>query len=157
MCIIMPIKPAKYGLKNNLLVDAKSFYIVNLKLYADTKPSGPYDKSNKPLDVVDRLVQPISQSSRNITFDNWCTSYPITQYLLSHHKLTSVDTIRKNKREIAASMSNTRGRDKNSLDFIFQKDTTLVSYVPKKNKVVLVISTMHHDNSIDVMTGEEKT
>ncbi|XP_045449984.1 piggyBac transposable element-derived protein 4-like [Melitaea cinxia] len=152
----MPNKPAKYGLKSYLLVDAKSFYIVNLELYAGTQPPGPYNKSNKPFDVVDKLVQPISQSSRNITFDNWFTSYPLTQHLLSHHKLTSVGTIRKNKREIPASISNARGRDIHSSEFIFQKDTTLVSYVPKKNKVVLVISTMHHDNSIDVMTGDKR-
>ncbi|XP_045450966.1 piggyBac transposable element-derived protein 4-like [Melitaea cinxia] len=152
----MPNKPAKYGLKSYLLVDAKSFHIVNLELYAGTQPPGPYNKSNKPLDVVDKLVQPISQSSRNITFDNWFTSYPLTQHLLSHYKLTSVGTIRKNKREIPASISNARGRDIHSSEFIFQKDTTLVSYVPKKNKVVLVISTMHHDNSIDVMTGGKR-
>lgn len=33
---------------------------------------------------------------------------------------------------------------------------TLVSYVPKKNKVVLGLSTMHYDNTIDDSTGENQ-
>lgn len=40
--------------------------------------------------------------------------------------------------------------------FAFQKDKTIVSYVSKKNKVVVLISTMHlEDESIDESTGDE--
>lgn len=34
------------------------------------------------------------------------------------------------------------------------KDTTLLSYVPKKNKVVTLVSTMHHSDDIDDSSGE---
>lgn len=47
-------------------------------------------------------------------------------------------------------------RQPNSSLFGFQKDITLVSYAPRKNKVVVVMSTMHHDNSIDKSTGEKQ-
>lgn len=33
--------------------------------------------------------------------------------------------------------------------FGFQEDFTLVSYCPKKNKTVLVVSSMHNDDAID--------
>jgi hypothetical protein len=33
--------------------------------------------------------------------------------------------------------------------FGFTKDMTIVSHVPQKNKIVLLLSTMHHDNAID--------
>lgn len=36
--------------------------------------------------------------------------------------------------------------------FGFQKNKTLVSYVPRKNKAVILLSTMHHDSKIDVET-----
>jgi len=32
----------------------------------------------------------------------------------------------------------------------------LTSYVPKKNKVVIAVSTLHHDNNIDPTTGDKK-
>ena len=38
--------------------------------------------------------------------------------------------------------------------FGFDKDTTLVSFVPKKSKSVSLISTMHHDDKIDDETGK---
>lgn len=31
----------------------------------------------------------------------------------------------------------------------FTKDTTMLSYVPKKNKIVIMVSTMHHEDAID--------
>nr|BAD11136.1 yabusame-2 [Bombyx mori] len=76
-------------------------------------------------------------------------------HLLNEYRLTSVGTVRKNKRQIPESFIRT-DRQPNSSVFGFQKDITLVSYAPKKNKVVVVMSTMHHDNSIDESTGEKQ-
>ena len=38
--------------------------------------------------------------------------------------------------------------------FRFDQYTTLVSYAPKKNISVLLLSTMHHDNHVDKDTGK---
>lgn len=40
--------------------------------------------------------------------------------------------------------------------FGFQEDVTLLSYVPKRNKSELLISSMHHDDEIDSNSGEKK-
>ncbi|KRX88266.1 hypothetical protein T4E_10324 [Trichinella pseudospiralis] len=40
------------------------------------------------------------------------------------------------------------GRELNSSRFVFSEDCTIVSYVPKKNKNVLVLSTMHNDDRV---------
>lgn len=37
--------------------------------------------------------------------------------------------------------------------FAFQKDLTLVSYVPKKQRTVILVSSMHDDDNIDEDTG----
>ncbi|KAH9642691.1 hypothetical protein HF086_014388 [Spodoptera exigua] len=103
----IPSKPAKYRIKILALVDAKSFYIFNLEIYAGKQPEGPFFVSNKPFDVVNRLVLPISKTGHNVTFDNWFTSYELL--LLNEHKLTSVGTVRKNKRQLPRSFINTRG------------------------------------------------
>lgn len=151
----IPSKPAKYGLKIIALVDARNFYIKNLEIYAGKQPDGPYSSSNKPFDIVDRIVQPISKTNRNVTFDNWFTSYELVHHLLSKHKLTSVGTLRKNKKQIPPEFTKARKCVFTS-QFAFQKDITLVSHIPKKNKVVLLISSLHHDDSIDSSTGEKK-
>ncbi|KAA5585724.1 hypothetical protein F3G61_32635, partial [Pseudomonas aeruginosa] len=123
--------------------------------YAGKQPSGPYAVSNRPFEVVERLIQPVARSHRNVTFDNWFTGYELMLHLLNEYRLTSVGTVRKNNRQIPESFIRT-DRQPNSSVFGFQKDITLVSYAPKKNKVVVVMSTMHHDNSIDESTGEKQ-
>ena len=150
----IPNKPAKYGLKVFALVDSKTFYVLNLEVYVGVQPEGPYSVSNKPMDIVCRLVTPIAGSRRNITFDNWFTSYELLIKLLKDYKLTSVGTVRKNKRQIPNEILIVKNRPEKTSKFVFQTDVTLVSYVPKKNKNVLIMSTLHHDNNIDPSTGE---
>ena len=152
----IPNKPAKYGIKIYALVDAKCFYTVNLEIYPGKQPDGPFLQSNKALEVVDRLVQPVSKSSRNITFDNWFTSIPLMTHLQQNHKLTSTGTLPKNKKEIPPKFISTRGKEVYSTQFAFQKDLTLVSYIPKKSKVVLVLSSLHHDQNIDPASGDKQ-
>jgi hypothetical protein len=40
--------------------------------------------------------------------------------------------------------------------FGFNSTTTIVSYIPKKNKNVILLSTMHHDGKIDADTGDKQ-
>lgn len=85
-----------------------------------------------------------------------------------------VQFVNKDKREVppefssknftmASKSKNKKKKDKSkhreicSSMFGFHEDEmTLSSYVPKKNKVVLMLSTMHYDNSIDDSTGGQK-
>ncbi|XP_063222178.1 piggyBac transposable element-derived protein 4-like isoform X4 [Bacillus rossius redtenbacheri] len=152
----IPSKPSKYGIKIYALVDARMYYTNNLEIYVGNQPEGPYKLSNSPHDVVIRMVAPISGSGRNVTTDNWFTSYPLAISLLQDHKLTLLGTIRKNKREIPPEFSETKGKPIGSSLFGFCKDVTLVSHVPKKGKVVILLSTMHHDAKIDESTGQKK-
>ena len=145
-------KPAKYGIKVFCVVDSRMFYTSQMEIYAGKQPEGPYKLSNSPADVVKRLIQPISHTGRNVTFDNWFTSVTLAEEILKEHKITIVGTIRKNKREIPPEFINTKEREEKSSKFAF-RDGTLVSYIPKKGKVVLALSTMHHNNDIDAGTG----
>ncbi|GBP81683.1 hypothetical protein EVAR_63170_1 [Eumeta japonica] len=65
-------KPDKYGIKLYSLVDASTFYALNIKLYAGKQPEGPYQLSNAAADVAKRLIVPISGTGGNLTTDN-CT------------------------------------------------------------------------------------
>jgi len=60
--------------------------------------------------------------------------------------------LKKNKREIPTEFLPDKNKVVSSSVFGFQKNKTLVSYVPRKNKAVILLSTMHHDSKIDVET-----
>ena len=101
------------------------------------------------------LVQPISgqdRGGRNVTTDNFFTSVDLANQL-KNKTLTLVWTMKQNKREIPQEFKPARQRDENSPIFGFSKDLTLVSYVPKKNKPV-VLSSLHHDSAINSDSGK---
>ncbi|KAJ8948877.1 hypothetical protein NQ314_008338, partial [Rhamnusium bicolor] len=86
---------------------------------------------------------------RNITMDNWFSSSQLAIDLKYDLKLTMLGTLRKNKREIPTELVNVANRPEKSCHFAFHKDCTLLSYVPKKKKNILVLSTTHVDDKID--------
>ncbi|UYV66370.1 hypothetical protein LAZ67_4001477 [Cordylochernes scorpioides] len=144
----IPNKPAKYGLKIYMMSDAHTFYTVNMEPYVGNN-RGPFYKSNASDDVVKRLVEPVSGTKRNITTDNWYTSFPLAQSLLTEHNLTLVGTL---KKKIKRKFLN---RPIFSSIFGFNENKTLVSYVPKKSKSVILLSTMHSTMTIDEDTGDK--
>ena len=150
----MPAKPHRYGLKLYSMVDSATFYVLNCEMYLG-KQNGNNPVANTPSAVVLRLIQPITGTGRNVTTDNWYTSIPLASSLLTDHRLTTVGTVRKNRKELPPQFTATRGREQYSSLFGFTKDMTLVSYIPKKGKVVNILSTMHHDNKIDVATKDK--
>lgn len=120
------------------------------------QPEGPFSVSNNPKDIVDRLVVSVSDSNRNIIWDNWYTNLELFGTLRKRHKLTAVGTIRKNKRQIPLALLNTRNRETESSLFRFLDNYTIVSYVPKKGKAVLLLSSLHHDDTIEKNNKSQK-
>ena len=152
-------KPAKYGIKIYSLVDSRMFYTHNMEIYPGKQPAGPFYLPNDAASVVKRLISTIDKSGRNITVDNYFTSIPLANDLLVNHKLTMVGTLRKNKREIPGKFLNVKDRPTCSTMFAFGKDDNnclLVSYIPKKNKNVLMLSTLHNEGIIDPTSIEAK-
>lgn len=149
----IPSKPAKYGLKLFALCDAKTFYTSGLEVYVGKQPDGPFQVSNTPADIVKRLVKNIEGSNRNITTDNWYTSCQLADDLLQK-KLTLLGTLRKNKREIPPEFLAQKNQTIGISKFGFQKNKTVVSYSTKKNRSVILLSTMHDTAEVDPDTGK---
>lgn len=150
----MPNKPNKYGIKIFALCDSKLFYTSTMEVYVGKQPEGPFKVDNSPSAVVERLCQPIKGTGRNVTVDNWFTSISLLQHLKKNYRLTLLGTIRKNKRELPLEFTNPSKRPEKSSMFAFHDDCTLVSYIPRKNKNVLLVSSMHHDDQIDETTNK---
>ncbi|XP_054883216.1 piggyBac transposable element-derived protein 4-like [Poeciliopsis prolifica] len=140
----MPKKPAKYGIKIWAACDAKSSYAWNMQVYTG-KPAGGAPEKNQGMRVVLEMTEGLQ--GHNITCDNFFTSYRLGDEL-QKRKLTMLGTVRKNKPELPSELLMMEGRRPHSSKFAFTEKTTLVSYCPKRNKNVLVMSTMHKDASL---------
>ena len=93
---------------------------------------------------------------RNITMDNLFTSVPLAQHLLEKD-LTIVGTLRQNKPDIPPLMKPSKSREVHSTEFGFNDSLTMVSYVRKKGKAVVPLSTMHHNKVVDENSRKKKT
>nr|CAI5866992.1 unnamed protein product [Callosobruchus analis] len=122
--------------------------VSNLELYCGKQPGGSCSKSNTPFDIVSRLVEPYKGRNRNLTCENWYSSYLLARHVLKD-KITFVGTLKKNKRDIPVDLLPKKNRPVPSSIFAFQEDATLVSFCSKKSKAVLLLSSMHDDDAMD--------
>nr|CAI5866340.1 unnamed protein product [Callosobruchus analis] len=150
----IPSKPNKYGIKIYALCDSKVFYTCNLEVYVGKQPTGPWQLNNSPDAVVERLCEPLKGTGRNVTTDNWFSSFKLIENLKKKFRMTLVGTVRKNKRELPVEFARPVNRPEKSSMFAFNETCTLVSYIPRKKKNVLLMSSLHRDDNIDKETSK---
>ena len=138
----IPSKPDKYGIKIFILADSTTYYPYNIEVY-----SGKLYLSNKPADIVLRLVA-TCRPGHVVVGDNYFTSLSLCNSLVDRYQIRYFGTLRCNRREVPSEMKNTKNKPLYSSRFVYHKDTTMVSYIAKKNKSVLLLSNYHHDGSI---------
>ena len=143
--VYMPNKPNKYGMKIWLLCDSENAYVFNGQIYLGKE--GHLPEVGQAQRIVVDLVRPLFGAGRNVTTDNYFTSVSLANSLLKE-RTTILGTLRANKCEIPDQFQKNRAREVHSTQFGFTKDLTLCSYVPKKGKAVILLSSMHHDAAI---------
>ncbi|XP_015121722.1 piggyBac transposable element-derived protein 4-like [Diachasma alloeum] len=149
----LPSKPDPYGLKSFAVVDAKTYYTIKMEIYAGKQPPGPYQVDNSAASVVQRISEPIVNAGRNITMDNYFTSMKVVDSLREDARTSVVGTLKRNKREIPPVFIDTKKQVLYSSKIGHSNGKVLVSYKAKKNKTVLMISSMHDTCHIDPATG----
>ncbi|UYV67442.1 hypothetical protein LAZ67_5000618 [Cordylochernes scorpioides] len=151
--IYIPSKPNKYGIKIVILADSRTHYMYNAMVYTGKSKTPKSKELSLPTQIVLDISRPLWKSNRNITADNWFTSIELVDKL-KEHGLTYLGTMRKNKPQIPPQFQPHPKRESGTSIFGFSGTKTLVSYVPKKRKSVILISSMHHDNKCDKTTGK---
>lgn len=136
----LPSKPCKYGIKIFACVETESKYFFNGSIYGGKIGLNP--EKNQAFNVVCNLMDPLLNKGYNLCTDNFYTSFQLAHFLIKK-KTTLVGTVRKNKAEIPVIFNSSKNRDPGDFLYGYQKDLTLLSYVPKKNKHVLLLSTLH--------------
>lgn len=99
---------------------------------------------NKPYDLVNRLIelfQKVTQMSHSTTGSQIIHWYSIC--------LKGTWAIHRNRVEIPKIIFQIHNKETYSPTFGFQKHVTLASHKIKKNKLVLILSTLHHIDKID--------
>ncbi|XP_015124550.1 piggyBac transposable element-derived protein 4-like [Diachasma alloeum] len=149
----LPLKPNSYGLKVFAVVDATAHYTCNAEIYLGKQTPGRHAVDNRPSAVVPRLTRPYLNGGRNITTENWFSSVPTVDDLKDNFDTTCVATLKKHKREIPPEFVTHKGRSVHSTLAGYNKGKVLISYVPKKSKTVLLLSSMHTSAAIDPASG----
>lgn len=151
--MFMPAKPHKYGIKIMCMADSKTSYLFDAYIYTGQGSDGTgltrhEQEFSKPTQSVIRLTKDIQKTNRNITADNWFSSIETAEELLKRG-LSYVGTMKKDKKIIPTEFLPDKERRVMSCCFGFNGRYTLVSMVPKRNRAVVLISTMHHDTEIN--------
>uniref|UniRef100_UPI003AB0FFAC piggyBac transposable element-derived protein 4-like n=1 Tax=Centroberyx gerrardi TaxID=166262 RepID=UPI003AB0FFAC len=139
----MPSKPAKYGIKIWVTCDVNTSYAWKMQIYTGKAADSPEVNQGK------RVVLDMTEGLRGntVTCDNFFTSYALAEELL-RRKMAVVGTIRKTKPELPPQLLQTRQRAPQSSLFAFTKTHTLVSYIPRRGKNVLLLSTKHREPAV---------
>nr|XP_033472352.1 piggyBac transposable element-derived protein 4-like [Epinephelus lanceolatus]XP_033472354.1 piggyBac transposable element-derived protein 4-like [Epinephelus lanceolatus] len=141
----IPSKPAKYGLKVWVVCDVETSYAWRMQVYTGRSP-GAEREVNQGMRVVLELTEGLE--GHTVTMDNFFTSFPLAEELRKR-KMTLVGTLRKNKPELPPQLLQTRLREPLSSVFAFTRTQTAVSYVPKRGRNVLLLSTKHREPAVE--------
>lgn len=132
------------------LADAKTSYLFNAYTYTGKGNDGiGLSEKEKNLSVptqsLIKLCKPIQVSNWNVTADNWFSSVDGVEEL-EKRKLTYVGTLRKDKRAIPIEFLPNIERPFQFTLYGFRQNMTILSSVPKKNRSIYLISSMHNTN-----------
>lgn len=142
----IPSKPDRYGIKIWALCDSETSYAWNMQVYTG-KDRNCRPEVNQGQRVVLDMVAGLE--NRNVTTDNFFTSYTLAAEL-KRRRLSLLGTLRKNRNFVPAKLLNVKSEPANFSDFVFDHSmpATMVTYKPKKNRFVLLLSTKHFTRSI---------
>ncbi|XP_039633663.1 piggyBac transposable element-derived protein 4-like [Perca fluviatilis] len=140
----IPSKPGKYGIKIWAACDARSSYAWNMQVYTG-KSAGALSEKHQGMRVVLDMTKGLQ--GKTITCDNFFTSHALGLQLLKR-KLYMVGTVRANKPELPPALVSKTNRARFSSKFAFTETHALVSYRPKKQRNVLLMSTLHRDAAV---------
>ncbi|KRX82521.1 PiggyBac transposable element-derived protein 4, partial [Trichinella sp. T6] len=141
----MPKKPEKYCIKFSVACCSKSSYAWNMQIYTG-KPSSETREKTQWMGVI---------------LDMFIMTHVITFYGVFTKRRTKEKEFdfgwnyKTNKQELTRELLQLQGRKLNSSTFAFSEDCTIISYRPKKNKNVTVLSEMHNDNQVCDQKGSK--
>lgn len=131
------------GLKFWRVVCAETCYVWKIQPHLGTASEQQRQPEREP--TVLKLVEGLN--GHNITMDKSFASYKLGQKLLSKN-LTMVGNLKQSHQRIPQELRECKRKPLYQSTFAFTKDTTLVSYVDKKNNCAIYQSTLHSSSRL---------
>ena len=122
------------------------------RTYMPKHPSTHWQDQWSKGEVVKGMVCYMYGTGRGVTIHNFFTSCELANIPLNRDMIL-IGTLRKYQPEIPPLLLSGKQRQVCSSIFSFTSDLTLVSYVPARNKLVILLLSQHHE---DTCMGEEK-
>ena len=154
--VYMKDKPGKYGLLFRVMADGKDRYASRILPYVTPPISGSWKKTSTH-DLVMEMSKDILNTGRNVTGDRFYSAID-TAELLYKKNTTYVGTIMSNRKSLPTKFKSSKGRKPFTTEFAWKKDSPVMalSYCPKPNKSVLLISTQHESPDISPNSRNQK-
>lgn len=156
MITYMPNKPDKFGFKFWILAEVETKFVCNILPYLGACERSERGDETLADYVVMRLIEPFQNLGYNVCCDNFFTSLQLAKKLTA--KETSVvGTMRKNRRELSPAIVQNCATQYES-KFFWQKESKacVVTYQCKKQKNVILLSTMHSSPTISNENAKRK-
>ena len=152
----MSSKPAKYGIKFFWLCDAKNGYALAGTIYSGKASDGRRETGLAEKTVVS-LTSFYNKSGRNVFVDRYFTSHSLCLTLLQNG-LTMTGTIMASRRDVPKELKTVKDRSLYSTTELWDGENRimLLSYVPKKGKNVLLMSSAHSSAGIQTEREDKK-
>lgn len=125
------------------MLDVETKYLLNVDIYLGKTSKNDSKKNDVGKNVVLQLSRDYYGTGRVVTCDNFFSSVGLANELWLN-SLKFVGTLRSNKREIPLEFRPHKQREVFSSLHGFNKHLCLVSYVPKANRSVVLLSSQHH-------------
>lgn len=146
----IPSKPAKYGIKIWWVCDSSTNYPLKGQIYTGKRPTEEREINQGERVVLD-LVEKYRNSGRTVYCDNFFTSLELAKTLMQKG-LAIVGTVRANRKFVPLCFPlNRKTRPYKKFRPLYQtlfafldENVSMLSYVAKVDKYVLVLSTQHY-------------
>ena len=103
---------------------------------------------NSAIELVQDLTAYVCGSGRNVTMDRFYTLVDLAHDLYQQHNLTVVGTIHQNCHHIPQELKETCDWEITTTLFAWDGPVMICSHIPKRNKNVLLLSSMHSQPTI---------
>jgi len=137
-------KRDKSGLKFVTMNDSKTFYMINAIPYIDNVETNSLGRF--PSYYVNEISEPIHNTCRNITCNKWFTLVPLVDTMREKYSLTMVDSLRRNNPDVPPLFKSALAKE--TYEFAYQINKTLVSYKSENDKIIL-LSSLHSEGEIN--------
>ncbi|XP_067278005.1 piggyBac transposable element-derived protein 4 [Pseudorasbora parva] len=150
----LPSLHTNYGIKIFWMCDAEVPYAIDAIIYTGRK-SGEETKKNLAENTVLRLSSGLQQKGLNITMDSYFTSIHLAENLFEKN-LTMVGTLNIKNPHVPPIMKPSKLRALHTSEFGYCGNVSMVSYVQKRKKAEILLSTLHNSKALNETSAKNK-